>query len=67
MASEGNRGLIVLVVLLVAGLVAVMYFWQQDQESQDVEIDLGEGTSLSSPPALVLSTDPHALPLSELS
>lgn len=39
--GRSNKTLIVAVLLLVAALIVVFVLWQQDQESEDVNIDIG--------------------------
>ena len=47
MAGDSNRNLVFLVVFLVVALVVVLFMWQRDQESKDVDIDIGTGESAS--------------------
>lgn len=45
MLDEGSsrKGLIGVVLLLIVALVVVFMLWQRDQESQDLEIEIGSG------------------------
>ena len=44
--GESSRALVVLIAVLAVALVVVMYFWMQDRESQDVQIELGGSVEL---------------------
>lgn len=48
-AGRSNTGMIVVVLLLVAALIAVFVLWQRDQESKDLDVDIGEGDAALHP------------------
>lgn len=44
MSEKGGRtGMIITIVVLLAALIAVFVLWQRDQESKDLEVDVGLG------------------------
>lgn len=54
MGKQTNRWLVFLTAVLVVGLVVVIYLWQQQEESTDVEfnIDVPEESSMDRPEQL---------------
>lgn len=52
-SGRSNTGMIVVVLVLVAALIAVFVLWQRDQESEELDVDIGEGggAALHSTPA----------------
>lgn len=55
----GNNTMAVLVVVLVIALIAVFFLWQRDQESKDLDVDIGAADDA---PALVVKAPPGSNP-----